>query len=329
MRSINLFNYLILWNRYNRLVSYKFGSMNLADTAVKFYTWKDYRLVYEVSGNETSSDTPGLLLIYPIGVGLSRCFWHPFIASYLTTENPLPVYNPDLLGCGANDLPRLAYYPEDWGAQLQYFLETVVKKPVIVITQGASAPVAFSLVEKCSQSNLIKGLIFAGPPAWKLISKKGNSLQQKLLWNLLFDTPFGAAFYRYARRRKFLKSFSERQLFANRNDVDDRWLDTLEKGAADLQTRHAVFSFLAGFWIDDYSDVISSISQPTLVIFGDRASSISSTGATETPEERLALYLKHLPNGQGKIIPGRNVLPYESTADFVGVVSDFVRQIVK
>ncbi len=293
---------------------------------LNFYTWKEFRLAFEVY-NETSEANLALLLIHPIGVGLSRCFWNRFIEAYLSRDLPLSVYNLDLLGCGQSDLPRLAYYPEDWASQLQYFIENTIKKPVIVIVQGALTPVALNLVKNCSQYNLIKGLIFAGPPSWKLITKKANPLQQKLLWNLLFDSPFGKLFYRYARRRKFLESFSLKQLFSKAESVDERWLDTLEKGAADLKTRYAVFSFLAGFWIEDYSDFIKNISQPCLVVFGEQASSISSTGATETPEQRLNLYLEHLPNGKGKIIPGRNVLPYESTEYFVDVVSDFIKTI--
>lgn len=299
-------------------------------TNVKFYTWNNSSLAYEVH-NTVAEENLALLLIHPIGVGLSRCFWHRFIEAYLasgTTVGSLSVYNPDLLGCGQNDLPRFAYYPSDWAEQLQYFLETVIKKPVIIIVQGALVSVALNLVKNCSPSNLIKGLVFASPPSWKLITKKANKLQQKLLWNLLFDSPFGNFFYRYARRRKFIESFSARQLFVAAEAVDNEWLDTLEKGAAHPNTRYAVFSFLAGFWLDDYSEYISNISQPTLVVFGEKASSISSTGAAETPEQRLKLHLKHLPKGQGKIIPGRNVLPYESTKEFVKVVADFVKELV-
>ena len=301
--------------------------MKLEANTVKFYTWNDFRLAYEVSDGH-SEHTPALLLIHPIGVGLDRCFWDPFIEVYLASNRTVSIYNPDLLGCGRSDLPRLAYYPNDWARQLQYFIETVIKKPTVIIVQGASAPIALNLVKNCCQSHLIKGVVFSGPPSWKLITKKANPLQQKLLWNLLFDSPLGAAFYLYARRRKFLQSFSVRQLFANPEAVDERWLDTLKKGATDLKTRHAVFSFLAGFWIEDYSELISNISQPTLVVFGEKASSISKTGAAESPERRLELYLKYLPNSRGKIIPGRNVMPYESADDFVRVVSDFIQELV-
>ena len=286
-----------------------------------FYTWKNYRCAYQAYTSPSSADSPALLLIHPIGVGLSRQFWEPFIDAWLDKQR-YPVYNPDLLGCGESDMPAIAYYPRDWADQLQQFLETVVETPVVVIVQGALLPVAIALVQSCP--DLIKGLVLAGPPAWGIITKEGNPLKQRLSWNFFFNSPVGKAFYRYARRRQFLRSFSERQLFAHNQDVDEQWLDTLEQGANDPQSRYAVFSFLAGFWRQDYSQAIANISQPTLVVVGEEASSIGRAGKSESPQERLDAYLKHLPKGTGKQIPGRNVLPYESTEKFVSVVAEFI-----
>lgn len=61
-----------------------------------------------------------------------------------------------------------------------------------------------------------------------------------------------------------------------------------------------------------------------LVVVGDKASNISKEGQTETPDERLANYLAYLPQGQGAKLPGRNVLPYESTAEFVTAIAPFI-----
>ena len=153
--------------------------------------------------------------------------------------------------------------------------------------------------------------------------------QYKLLWNLLFNSPLGLGrlFYLYARRRQFIESFSVKQLFADAAQVDDNWLDKLTQAAKNSQSRFAVFSFLAGFWREDYQSAISQIPHPTLVVFGEQASSISRSGKTETPQARLDNYVKHLPKGQGRLILGRNVLPYESTSDFVSVVTEFLNEL--
>jgi pimeloyl-ACP methyl ester carboxylesterase len=300
---------------------------NLTASPSQFYTWRNYRCAYEVHRpiNPTNEGIP-LLLIHPIGVGLSRRFWQRFCSEWYKKGEPNSIYNPDLLGCGESDMPHVAYTPNDWAEQLQSFLQTVVQKPVIVVVQGALLPVAIQLVQK--ESNLIAGLVFSGPPAWALMTKKSPEWQQKFLWNLL-DSPFGSAFYRYARTPKFLRSFSTRQLFASENAVDAEWLNTLLAGAENSASRHAVFSFLAGFWRQDYTSLIASIQQPTLAVVGETASSISQDNRKETPDERLAHYLDCLPQSQGIKINGRNVLPYESTTDFVGAIASFITAFLK
>ena len=292
----------------------------------QFYLWQGYRCAYELYIPATPVSGIPLVLLHPIGVGLSRIFWHRFCSEWRQTVHNNPIYNPDLLGCGESEMPRVAYTPEDWAEQLQYFLQTVVKQPVILLVQGAELPVALALVQRQTEPNYIQGLVLSGPPAWRLMTTPTPAWQHKLAWNI-FDSPVGNAFYRYARRRQFLRSFSERQLFSDRTMIDDQWLDTLERGAVNLNSRYAVFSFLAGFWRKNYEKAIEAIAQPSLVVVGENASSISQTGRSEPPEQRMAEYVKHLPQGQARQISGRNVLPYESTTEFVAVVSEFVNRL--
>jgi pimeloyl-ACP methyl ester carboxylesterase len=308
--------------------SSKTKEVTVALPPAQFYTWRNYRCAYELypaSHSTADHDTP-LVLLHPIGVGLSRYFWHRFCREWRQTGHSKPIYNPDLLGCGESDMPRVAYSPADWAEQLQYFLQTIVKKPVILLVQGAELAVALALLQRQTEPNYIQGLVLAGPPAWAVMTDETPTWQQKLTWNIL-DSPVGSAFYRYARRRQFLRSFSERQLFADDSNVDAQWLDSLLGGAVNPASRYAVFSFLAGFWRQDYEKAIAAISQPTLVVVGENATSISRTGQSETPEQRSREYLQHLPQGQSRQIPGRNVLPYESTAEFVAVVAEFVNQL--
>lgn len=288
----------------------------------EIYTWQGYQCAYEFYPTTTQSIP--LVLLHPIGVGLSRYFWHRFCNEWRQRGYGNPIYNPDLLGCGESDLPRAAYTPADWAGQLQYLIKTVIKKPVILLAQGAELTLALALLQQ--DSSIVKGVVLAGPPAWAVITQETPTWQQKVTWNLL-DSPLGSAFYQYARSRKFLESFSARQLFADSAKIDAQWLDTLREGAVNLDSRYAVFSFLAGFWRQDYEKAIASITQPTLVVVGEQATSISRKGLSETPQQRIAQYLKYLPQGTARQIPGRNVLPYESTQEFTTVVADFVKQL--
>lgn len=197
--------------------------------STQFYNWMNYRCAYEVhSSNHSQNNNTPLLLIHPIGVGLSRHFWQRFNSEWLKTNHSNPIYNPDLLGCGESDMPQVAYTPKTHAQQLQYFLQNVIQKPVILVVQGALLPVALALVHLQANADNIRGLVLAGPPAWAVITDKTPAWRQRVVWNLL-DSPLGNAFYLYARRQQFLQSFSIRQLFADADSVDDQWLDSLEE----------------------------------------------------------------------------------------------------
>ncbi|MBW4537894.1 MAG: alpha/beta hydrolase [Myxacorys chilensis ATA2-1-KO14] len=292
---------------------------NTDGTATQFYTWNGYRCAYDVL-NE-GQGVP-LVLIHPIGVGLSRGFWQRFNQTWIESGHRNPIYNPDLLGCGESDMPRVAYHPIDWAKQLQFFLQTVVKTPCVLVAQGALFPVAVDLVTL--QPDLVKGVILSGPPAWTLVTRDTSDLQHRIAWNL-FNSPLGSAFYRYARRSQFLQRFSVRQLFAHETQVDSNWLNMLQAGASDLDSRHAVFSFLSSFWRQDYTDRVAQIHQPTLIVLGNQATSISQEGKPESLDQRLEEYLEAFPNAQGVKIEGRNVLPYESTEAFVKAIAPFIQ----
>ncbi|NEZ66056.1 alpha/beta hydrolase [Leptolyngbyaceae cyanobacterium CCMR0082] len=284
------------------------------------YRWQQYTCAYETHNTE-STETP-LLLIHPIGVGLAGKFWQPLIEQW----QGRPLYVPDLLGCGDSDLPSRAYSPRAWAEQLHYFISEVIQRPVIIVVQGALLPVALELMADKTMTQSVVGAALSGPPAWRLITEPTPQWRQRLNWSL-FRSPLGWGFYQYARTQKFLKSFSERQLFDRAEDVTDAWLAMLKGGSRDMGTRYAVYSFLAGFWRQDYGAAIAAIQQPVLVIMGKTASTIDRTAQDTTAQQRLDDYTDHFPNARGVFIPGRNVLPYESTAEFIDALLPFVNEL--
>ena len=283
------------------------------------YRWQQYTCAYKTYDGDQQA-TP-LLLIHPIGVGLAGQFWQPLVDQWQGRS----LYVPDLLGCGESDLPRRPCSPRDWAEQLHCFIQEVIQRPVIVVVQGALLPVALELMADATMAPWVVAAALSGPPAWRLITEPTSNWRQQLNWSL-FASPLGWGFYQYARRREFLESFSKRQLFDRAEDVTDEWLTMLKQGSRDMATRYAVFSFLAGFWRQDYGDAIASIQTPILVIMGETASTIDRTVQGTTIQQRLTDYTTHFPQARGVTIPGRNVLPYESTAEFIDALEPFVNE---
>ena len=256
-----------------------------------------------------------MLLIHPIGVGLSSQFWDRFINCWRKSDSTTNLLAPDLLGCGWTNHPNRPLGPEDWAKPLVETLRKNSNKPAILVSQGASLPIALAVIEIAP--DLVSGLVAISPPSWRILEEAFPKSQSQLLWKLLFQGPIGFLFYRYARRRKFLKKFSINNLFANSEKVDAEWLDMLEKGATSMSTRWATYSFLAGFWRRNWTQQWQDIDKPMWLLFGKHATGIGRSKGWDDAEERIDNYEKRLPNAISLSIDGRNVLPYESTSDCV------------
>ena len=266
-----------------------------------------------------------LLLIHPIGVGLSARFWDRFVACWQTTETPAVLLAPDLLGCGTAACPARPLTPEDWAEPLINLIQERKRGPTVLVAQGASLPIALAFAAKAPE--LVSALVAISPPGWMVLKKEFAQSKARLIWRFLFEGPIGNLFYRYARRRTFLDSFSRKNLFARVEAVDDEWLEMLKEGSLSMQTRWAVYSFLAGFWRRDWEPQLTGLEVPLQIIFGEETTGIGTSRNWDDLSERLGTYRKKLPQACISTIPGRNVLPYESTEACVDSVSSWIQTL--
>jgi pimeloyl-ACP methyl ester carboxylesterase len=268
-----------------------------------------------------TASTP-LLLIHPIGVGLSARFWDRFIRCWKSSDPAAELLAPDLIGCGAAPCPEQPLTPEDWARPLLRLLHERGSQPVVLVSQGASLPIALAIQAQAPE--LVSGLVAISPPSWRVLHQEFPQERARTLWRLLFRGPIGTLFYRYARRRSFLRSFSQKNLFARADDVDAEWLDTLVEGSRSMATRWAVFSFLAGFWRRNWEPQLTELTIPLLVVFGQSATGIGRSRDWDDLSERLDTYRRQLPQAAITTIEGKNVLPYESTQACVACVRSWL-----
>ena len=196
---------------------------------------------------------------------------------------------------------------------------------MVLVSQGASLPIALALQAQAPE--LVAALVAISPPSWRVLSEPFPQKRAQQLWTLLFSGPLGGVFYRYARRRGFLASFSRNNLFAEPDAVDDEWLETLQAGSRALESRWAVFSFLAGFWRRNWAPQFTGLTVPVQVVFGQSATGIGRSRSWDDASERLDAYRRELPNAAIATLDGRNVLPYESTAACVACVHSWLQVV--
>ena len=256
-------------------------------------------------------------------MGLSNRFWDRFQQEWRSEADGRELLAPDLLGCGQAACLNQPLTPTDWAAPLIEHLRARGQEPVVIVSQGASLPIALALQAQAPE--LVSGLIAISPPGWRVLSEPFPQKRARQLWRLLFSGPLGALFYSYARRRGFLESFSRKNLFAQPNAVDDEWLETLQVGSETMESRWAVFSFLAGFWRRNWEPQLTGLSIPLLVVFGQTATGIGRSRNWDDVEERLRTYRQKLPAAAISTIEGRNVLPYESPKACVACLKQWLQ----
>ncbi len=261
-------------------------------------------------------------MIHPVGVGLSSRFWDRFITCWRASDGTTDLLAPDLLGCGRSKHPYQQISPEDWASPLIDLLREHNNGPAILVSQGASLPIALAVLKTAPE--LVSGLVAISPPSWRILEEPFPTMQAQLLWRLLFQGALGTLFFRYARRRAFLKTFSVKNLFANKEGVDAEWLDSLEEEAANMSTRWATFSFLAGFWRRNWSHQWQDLKQPVWLLFGVEATGIGRSKDWDDAQERIDAYQQQMPNAVSASIRGRNVLPYESTTECVNQLQNWL-----
>ena len=266
----------------------------------------------------TGCSIPPLLLIHPVGVGLSSRFWDRFIRQWQKDDPVTKLLAPDLIGCGKAKFSNEPLTPDDWAKPLVEVLRDRNDGPAVLIAQGTTLPIALAVQEQVPEQ--VCGLVAISPPGWRVLHETFPIERSRQLWRFVFQGPIGNLFYRYARRRSFLRSFSKKNLFANAEAVDEEWLQALNEGSRDMNSRWAVYSFLAGFWRRDWEPQLTRLTLPLQVVFGSSATGIGRSRSWDDLNQRLSTYRRKLPKAAIKTIPGKNVLPYESPEDSVNCI---------
>jgi len=299
--------------------------------------------VQDASVVSGSPKCPPLLCIPPIGVGITAKFFEPLHREWAHLGAPCSLHTPDLLGCGsASPKTRTFYTPELYADALLAYIETHIKRPVVLVVQGGLLPVALEMWRKGGPS-VIAGFCLMSPPPLRFLSPeaveeagvrgrfRGKAAaadsgstrrrwrwKQRIFWALA-QSSVGGFFFRYLRGADGarIRAFSERNLFADPARVDDEWMTMCNEGAVETRSRHATFAYLCGTvpggaWRDDRLDLLKSLSVPCQVLRGTGA---GDEAAVRVASERLEAFIAVLrrESCSGLVAGGRSVLPYENS----------------
>jgi hypothetical protein len=242
------------------------------------YSYKYDKLRLDPIITQASTETIGLVLIHPIGVGISRWFYERLLLAFSslpTRSKRYIIISPDLLGSGSgcdpiisfSDGPSTAKYPHmlnisDWTDQLLDLMarnEKVDNVTVIdrwcVIANGGCSPIALQVAARsldslsCPLQRPVSNVIISSAPRLSFFLNSTDATKVLKSYDRLCGV-LGRLFWWYACRKegKFIQTFSEKNLVADPANLGDTWRGNCYTTAIARSgtSRYSTFAFLAG-----------------------------------------------------------------------------------
>lgn len=308
------------------------------------YQYKEASVGYE-------NDNP-IVLIHPIGIGMSSWFWNRFLNTTVHENNSPAIYALNLIGCGkqqnnamihqnpnsnkkgqlTDDDSDLLFDPLVWVEQCETLINTIVLPRyknyndnnndggVIVIAQGGLAPIGVLLAARNTPS-MVQSLILTSPPSYKDMIIPVPMKKIRSNYRFLSSKVLGTAAFKLLERKRTIQFFSNLFLFASKQQkCDDMWLQYAINEAC-YDTRPPVQAFNSGVCLQRSleKELCKEIqNQPILILQGD-------DDIRRSKEQRIG-YRQNIKNSHCTIesIPGKNVLPWESPKEVWNSVRAFL-----
>jgi len=245
------------------------------------------------------------------GVAASLHDWDDLIPEL--TKNGCASYALDLLGHGESPKPESRAYHIDWVVEhfLDWMSSLQLSEPAVLVGHSLGGYIALEYARRFS--NRTRGLILVNP-----------------FYSRLQLPPFLRKSYSNRNLRGVIAQKIPRWMFRTVVDVTSRAMghsagalhslpEHIRAQTALDYTRTAPGVYNIPNTMQGLDDHISSISSPTLVVWGDRDQTLAPTSFPEL--------VKKLPHATGKTISAGHV-PHQSNAEeFNGMVMEFLNNI--
>lgn len=326
-----------IWQQQATALQNDVSKASNSNIQLQRYTHKSFNLtyLYKEAAPGREKDRP-IVLIHPVGIGLSSWFWKRLMDSY--EDNP-PIYAPDLIGCGIDhgadawDPDTIGlFFPLSWVEGVETLINEIVipeyresqmlqlpsmfgfnRQPnqgngCLVIAQGGLAPVGIMLAKR--NPSTISNLMLTSPPTYEDVTTAVPTAELQRNYDFLRSPIFGNIAFKLLESRGLIKFFSNQFLF--QEECDEGWLDETERESV-VAARTPVQAFNAGLLQHrSFEEDLKESLQPKLIVSGE--------GDKRAVDRQP--YKEELDTCSLVTIPGLNVLPWESSNALVDLIKD-------
>lgn len=238
---------------------------------------------HEAVPRTESTNTTGIILIHPIGVGIAKWYYDRLFASMARLKvnestgqhRRILIVAPDLLGSGSacnaslmnfgtnSPSPEVSTFPlfniSDWTCQVGELMSTLQRSYSVdqwcVVANGGCSPIALQVAANTVKGNnkhrgKVSNVVLSSVPRLPFFLKPSNDVKKvKKSYRFLCGLP-GRLFWWYACRNggSFIQKFSEKNLVADPNNLGEEWLSNCYENAIrnSGRSKYSTFAFLAG-----------------------------------------------------------------------------------
>lgn len=271
---------------------------------VAYYDWVYGRVAFYRMGQGAP-----LLLVHHPHVGGSSWEWRrvfPALANHYT------VYAIDLLGCGLSEKPDVPYSGRMYADLLHDFLQDVIGEPAEVIGSALSASYAVNAAVRRPES--LRRLILVNPTG--CMTNLPPHLEH-LTWSTLRLPLLGTSLYYTLVSMQMIERELSEHVYYNPAQVTPALVEELYAATHQPGSRYAAAAFIAGRLDLPMRLAFSSLTQPTLLVWGHES--------YYTPVAEAADLLYRHPAARLVFIDECGMLPHDEKAgDFLSRVGDFL-----
>ena len=310
----------------SRSLPISISSIDQRSARIKTYKYDGWNLTYSYKAASPGfeNDSP-ILLIHPVGIGLASWFWERFMDEWTGPA----LYAPNLIGCGIsqgsdpwNPEERALSFPLGWAQGCEALMNEVVASSSAfpglsflgkgqkwnVMSQGGLAPVVVLMAAR--NPDTVERLILASPPTWKDMTTGVPEKELSRNYNFLSNPVWGRWAFRLLESRGAIEFFSNQFLFSQ--TCDATWLDKAEEELG-LASRPPVISFNSGFCLHrSFEEELRTLPQQTIILAG------------KDDKRAREEYTRCMKKCHLEVLPGLNVLPWESPSETMQAVKNFL-----
>jgi pimeloyl-ACP methyl ester carboxylesterase len=269
------------------------------------FHWRGHRISCTRRGSG-----PALLLVHSIHAAAWSSEWRHNVGPLARSHT---VFTLDLLGFGRSDRPAIRYSAQLYRALIRDFVDVAIGTPCVLCAASLSA--AYAIVLGARDPGRFPALILIEPTGLVQLNRPAAGFAD--LTKVVFDAPIvGTAAFNGLVSRASIRRFL-RQTYADQSRVTDELVDSYFAAAHQPGAKHAPSALMAHQLNVDVRGAMRRLSQPALLVWGERA--------TQTPVEDARGFLVLKPDLEVAILPRAGGLPHaERPEEFNEVTSAFL-----